>query len=130
MNFKTKFNLEDRAWYMKDNKPIEVIVSAIHIFHVGTSRDHIKYSAKNITNSVSWLDHQHLFEDTLFRSKSELLKSLFGEVASCKGTNCSAINGIGHSKECIKEHDQAISGETPDIPGFEGTRESLQNLGK
>lgn len=23
----------------------------------------------------------------------------------CKGTNCTAINGVGHSPECKKEHD-------------------------
>ena len=24
----------------------------------------------------------------------------------CKGTNCNAIDGVGHSAECIKEHDE------------------------
>lgn len=76
MNFKTKFNLNDRAWYMKTNKPTEVIISAIHIFEVGTNQSHIKYNAKNVTNSVSWLDHQNLFEEMLFKSKDDLLKSL------------------------------------------------------
>ena len=24
----------------------------------------------------------------------------------CKGTNCHAVNGVGHSAECIQEHDK------------------------
>ena len=26
----------------------------------------------------------------------------------CEGSNCSAENGIGHSKECISEHNKAV----------------------
>ena len=110
MNFKTKFNLEDRVWYMKDNCPTEVIISAIQIFEVGTNQSHIKYNARNVTNSTSWLDHQNLFECMLFKSKGELLKSLFGDDKACKGKNCSAINGKNHSDECIAEHD-AVCGD-------------------
>jgi len=106
MNFETKFNLNDKAWYMYKNKPLEVVISAIEIFHVGTSQDKLKYNARNITNSASWLDHTNLLECDLFKSKNELLKSLFGDDATtCKGRNCSAVCGIGHSKECIKDHD-------------------------
>jgi hypothetical protein len=74
MNFKTKFNLEDRAWYMKNNKPVEVIISAIEVFHVGTNQDRV--TAKNVADSVSWLDHSNLLEEELFQSKNELLESL------------------------------------------------------
>lgn len=76
MEFNTKFNLGDHVWYIKDNKLVEVTISAIEIFFVGTNQDRIKYNAKNISDSVSWLDHQNLFENMLFRSKEELLKSL------------------------------------------------------
>ena len=76
MEFKTKFNLDDHVWYMKGNKVVEVVISAIEIFFVGTSQDRIKYNARNISDSVSWLDHQNLFENMLFSSKEELLKSL------------------------------------------------------
>lgn len=76
MKFETKFNLEDRAWYMKNNKPVEVIIASIQIFHVGTNQDRIKYSAKDVSGSVSWLDHQHLFEHILYESRDELLESL------------------------------------------------------
>ncbi len=76
MQFNTKFNLEDRAWYMQCNKPVEVVISAIEIFKVGTNQDKIKYNAKDVANSVSWLDHQNLLENKLFASKEELLESL------------------------------------------------------
>lgn len=76
MKFETKFNVDDHAWFMKDNKPVEVIISAIEIFFVNTNQDRIKYNAKNVTHSVSWLDHSNLFENMLFRTKQELLESL------------------------------------------------------
>jgi len=76
MKFSTEFNLDDNAWYMKGNKPVEVVISAINIFEVGTDQGHIKYSARDVANSVSWIDHQHLFEGKLFKSKGELLDSL------------------------------------------------------
>jgi len=76
MEFKTRFNLNDRVWYMKENKPTEVVISAIEIFFVGTNQDHITYNAANVTNSVSWLDHTKLPESVLFASKKDLLESL------------------------------------------------------
>ena len=76
MEFKTKFNLKDKVWYMKNNKPTEVTISGIEIFYVNTNQDHIKYNATDIINPVTWLDHTNLFENELFNSKEELLKSL------------------------------------------------------
>jgi len=128
MKFETKFDKGDRAWYMKDNKPLEVVISAIYIFFVGTNQDSIKYSARDMRNSVSWLDHQNLFEDDLFRSKAELLESLFGDKA-CKGKNCHAIDGVGHSEDCEQEHNQCHCDSANEITGLEGTRKVLDNLG-
>lgn len=76
MKFETKFNLDDHVWYMKENKPVEVVISCIEIFFVNTNQDRIRYNAKNVTNSVSWLDHCYLLEKKLFNSKQELLNSL------------------------------------------------------
>ena len=28
----------------------------------------------------------------------------------CKGEQCEAVNGVGHSKECEDEHDRAVNG--------------------
>jgi len=110
MIIETKFNVDEISWFMKDNKPIEVIISAIQVFRVNTNQDHIKYNAKDVTNSVSWLDHQNLLEGRLFKSKSALLSSLFDKDTTCKGKNCSAVNGAGHSDECIEEHERCVSG--------------------
>lgn len=76
MKFETKFNLGDHAWCMKNNQPTEVVISAIEIFYVGTNQDRVTYNAKDVTNSVSWLDHTKLQEDRLFNSKTHLLGSL------------------------------------------------------
>jgi hypothetical protein len=74
--FQAKFNLEDRVWYMKNNKPTEVIISAIEVFFVNTNQDQITYNAKHVDHSFSWLDHTKLQEAWLFKSKAELLESL------------------------------------------------------
>jgi hypothetical protein len=74
--FQAKFNIDDRVWYMQNNKPTEVIISAIEIFFVNTNQDRITYNAKNVDHSVSWLDHTNLQEAWLFKSKTELLESL------------------------------------------------------
>lgn len=106
MKFETEFNIGDRVWCMKENKPVEVVISAIEIFFVNTNQDRIKYNAKNTIHSVSWLDHTNLFEGSLFKSKKELLNSLFSDNATCKGLNCNAVNGVNHSQDCIQEHDR------------------------
>jgi ribosome modulation factor len=31
---------------------------------------------------------------------------------TCKGTNCKAKKGIGHSQQCHKEHDQTVNGKS------------------
>lgn len=76
MKFETKFSLGEHAWYMKNNKPTEVIISAIEIFCVGTNQDRTTYNAKDVVNPVTWLDHVKLAEDGLFTSKTHLLGSL------------------------------------------------------
>ena len=76
MNFTTKYTKGDKVWYMKNNKPTEVIISSINIFYCGTSQNHVKYTAMDVRNPVSWLDHTHLHGGTLFISKAKLLESL------------------------------------------------------
>ena len=76
MKFESIFNLGDHAWCMKDNKPIEVVISAINIFFVGTTQSRITYDANDVVRPVSWLDHTDLEESRLFTSKTKLLDSL------------------------------------------------------
>jgi len=74
--FTPKFDKGERVWYMKNNRPTEVIISAIEIFYVDTNQDHIKYNATDVISPVTWLDHTNLFEDMLYKTKEELLKTL------------------------------------------------------
>ena len=75
MKFETKFNKLDKVWYMKNNQPVEVLVKSINIL-VGTNQDTVYYTGEDVKNPVSWLDHNHLHENTTFASKKELLESL------------------------------------------------------
>lgn len=85
MNIETKFNLKDSVWFMDKNEPVNVIVSCIEVFRVGTNQDSITYNAKDINHSVSWLDHTKLQESILFNSKQSLMESLFNMNALCRG---------------------------------------------
>ena len=109
MNFETKFNIGQHVWLMKNNAPVEVVISCIEIFYVNTNQDHITYNATDVKNPVTWLDHTKLHEPTLFTSKNELMASLFS-LPVCKGENCSAINGVDHSSECARQHEQCHAG--------------------
>ena len=40
MNFTTQFNVGEHAWYMKDNKQTNVILSVPKIFSVHNNTDH------------------------------------------------------------------------------------------
>lgn len=112
MKFETVFNLGDRVWFMKDNNPTEAVISAVQIFHVGNNQDSVQYNAKKVVGSVSWLDYQHLHEPSLFASKAELIYSLIHGQVICKGEKCKAINGRGHSAECLANHEKLAAAET------------------
>ena len=107
MNITTKFNLDESAWYMQNNKPVEVLISAVRTFHVGTNQDKITYSAKDVENSVSWIDHEALHEEMLYKTKSDLIMAVFGSY-ECKGIdlgdgNFSGCNASdGDCPECGK----------------------------
>ena len=94
MKFETTFNINDHAWCMKNNTPIEVIISSIKIFYVNTNQDSIKYTARDIKNSVSWLDHEHLFESELFGTKQDLIQALFNVTAEPNGSSKQEIINI------------------------------------
>lgn len=76
MEFKTKFDKDDKVWLMKDDKPVEVMISYIEIHYCGTNQDCIMYNAQDVNNPKTWLDYQHLRDNQLFRTKKELLNSL------------------------------------------------------
>ena len=75
MEIKTKFNIGDYAWCMKNNMPIKVRITSIEAFY-GSSQGRIKYNAEDALNPITWLDHPNLFENTLFYTKTDLLNSL------------------------------------------------------
>ncbi len=76
MIIKTEFDLNDKVWFMKDNKPVQVIISSIEVLYTNNNQNRIRYNAKDIINSRTWLDHTNLSEDMLFTSKQFLLNSL------------------------------------------------------
>ena len=76
MKIETKFNLNDKAWYMVDNKPREVEILGIYVFEVGNKNGYIRYNAKDVKRPVTWIDHEGVSEFQLERTKAELLAKL------------------------------------------------------
>ncbi len=73
MTIETKYNLEDEVWLMFSNKPCELRIKDVSI-HKDINYCTIKYSGfmlgpngGNVTNVA---------EDTVYKTKEELLKSL------------------------------------------------------
>lgn len=117
MKFETKFNIKEHAWCMKKNKPLEVIISSIEIHKTRTNQILIKYNGRDAINPRGWLDHQNLFEEMLFKSKGALVESLFSDGKKCRGENCNAVNGVGHSSACIAEHEDVCLGTAGNAQG-------------
>lgn len=78
MEIKTKFSLDQTVWFMKDNHPTPVEISAIKTFNVGTNQDSVRYNATDCRLPKSWLDHEDLHENILFATKDDLCKKIFG----------------------------------------------------
>lgn len=68
MEIKTKFNVGDKVFYMRDNRVQSEEVRGIQVL--------IHRSEVNIIVYVSSGDKRGYTEDVLFESKEELLKSL------------------------------------------------------
>lgn len=68
MEIKTKFNVGDKVFYMRDNRVQSEEVRGIQVL--------IHRSEVNIIVYVSSGDKRGYAEDVLFESKEELLKSL------------------------------------------------------
>ena len=76
MQFNTEYNKGDHCWIMKNNKPTEIIISAIEIFYVGTNQDRISYSAIDAKDPKTWLDYTNIQEYDIFETKQDLLDCL------------------------------------------------------
>lgn len=68
MEIKTKFNVGDKVFYMRDNRVQSGEVRGMQVL--------IHRSEVNIIVYVSFGDRRGYTEDVLFESKEELLKSL------------------------------------------------------
>lgn len=126
MKFETKFNLNDSAWRMNGNRPSKVFISAIYISYVDTGRGaplNYSYNVRNDENSHGEIDHIDIDESNLFKTKKVLLESIFNATI-CKGKNCTAIDGLGHSKECEQDHDNTVKPKEL----FHGTMAALNKL--
>lgn len=100
--------------YMDYSTPTTIFESGVRAFNLGVSKDDCPISRRTHANAIHW------WNDGWDSAAAK----------TCKGTNCNAVNGAGHSNECIQEHEQCCSEKVAEIPVFEGTREALQNLGK
>lgn len=72
MIFNTKFNPGDFVWIMRDNRPVRVQIEEVE---VGAIRSH-KYKTKYTMVTGTWTTDKWMYEDEVFATKEELIKSL------------------------------------------------------
>jgi hypothetical protein len=82
MKIETKFDLDDNVWYMKNNKPKEVIITHIAMYcdnHIVKNKElEVIYKGKNLPNFCTSLPlHEDLKETELFKTKEDLIESLY-----------------------------------------------------
>lgn len=75
MMIATKFNVGDTVWCMRDNKPIQVCITFLRAVR-SKSNNYIKYGGDRKTGSHSYQQYTDLDENTLFKTKADLLGSL------------------------------------------------------
>lgn len=60
MTIKTKYDVDDIVWFMKNNKITSAKVSSIKISFIHILNFDIFYNATDCENPVTWLDHVDL----------------------------------------------------------------------
>ncbi len=78
--------------YMDYSSPLTIIESGKLAYRLGVERSDCPISSRTHANEICWWNQGFDLE----------------AAKTCKGDNCTAKRGIGHSDECIKEHDKVI----------------------
>lgn len=92
---------------MDYSTPQTIIESGARAYRLGIEKSDCPISSRTGANKICWWNDGW---------EAEAAKT-------CKGKNCNAKRGIGHSDECIKEHEETVF---PEI--FTGTRDALDKL--
>lgn len=74
---------------MNYDKPETIIESGVQAYKDGIARNDHPISHRTGMNAISW------WQDGWDQGKEQ----------SCKGRNCRAFKGVGHSEECEHDHD-------------------------
>ena len=74
MNIETKYRIGEELWFMSNNLPQSDVVNTINLLKT-TEKQNVEYSFKNYKRS-NGNGHPYFKENTLFKTKEELLKSL------------------------------------------------------
>ena len=93
--------------YMDYSTPHTIKESGARAYRLGVEKSDCPISRRTGANGIHW------WHDGWDEEAAKI----------CKGINCAARRGVGHSKECIAEHEEAAC---PEI--FKGTREALNRL--
>jgi len=77
-------------YIMDYSTPLAIIESGARAFRVGIQKSDCPISSRTGANKIEWWRRGW---------EAESLKT-------CKGDNCAAVRGVGHSEECEREHDK------------------------
>lgn len=75
MKFETKYNLGDKVWYMRNNRPVEVAIVGIRIESYDSTDIRVYYYVQFI-HSTGCVAGEFLSEDRFFSTIDDLFDSL------------------------------------------------------
>ncbi len=75
--------------YMDYSTPQTIIESGKNARKLGIKKSHCPISPRTVVNSIGWWDDGWDAQNKI----------------TCKGRNCTAVNGVGHSVECHDDHE-------------------------
>lgn len=75
MKFETKYNLGDKVWYMRNNRPVEVAIAGVRIESLNNVDIRVYYDVQFI-HSTGCVAGEFLPEDRYFNTIDELFDSL------------------------------------------------------
>ena len=93
--------------YMDYSTPLTIIESGQRAYRLGIKKSDCPIDSRTGANKICWWNDGWDLEAE----------------KTCKGENCTAKRGVGHSDECEKEHDET---ECPEI--FSGTLDALKKI--
>lgn len=118
LHLDAKWLLNEQVDLYSECRRNKMYTQAVRLLHDISYHIDIDARVSNKLEVTEKVDYAALLNNAEARTKSlpaakdtDVVEGEFTEViemVQCKGKNCKAVDGIGHSEECIKEHNEVV----------------------